>query len=175
MDLVISQANIDDLESLVELSGRYHDFEQITSSEHDRRQTLKMLLSNDAVGAIFTSGDGHSIYGYIAVCFGFSIELGGRDAFIDELYVEPEHRSRGLGGLLLAHALRFLQDRGIIAVSLEVSHDNQVAIGFYAKHGFEKRNRYFLMSQRIKTFEAEPGCEKPMHKLVRPGQRLFSD
>jgi len=32
--------------------------------------------------------------GYAATCSGFSIEFGGRDAFIDELHIAPGHRAR---------------------------------------------------------------------------------
>jgi GNAT superfamily N-acetyltransferase len=34
--------------------------------------------------------------GYIVLAFGFSFETGGRNAFIDELYVAPEHRGKGI-------------------------------------------------------------------------------
>ena len=41
------------------------------------------------------------IIGYVLLTLGFSIEYGGRDAFIDELYVMSDARSQGIGAAAL--------------------------------------------------------------------------
>ena len=40
--------------------------------------------------------------GYVVVTLGFSLESGGRDGFIDELYIAPAARGRGIGAKVLA-------------------------------------------------------------------------
>ena len=79
---------------------------------------------------------------------GFSLEFLGRDAFVDELFVAPKHRGRGLG---LA-AIRFLEpvaaQLGVAALHLEVGPDNEKALGLYRRAGFEDR-RHRLMTKLL--------------------------
>ena len=60
------------------------------------------------------------LIGYIAVCYSYSIEFGGRDAFIDEFYIAAAERGKGIGGRVLKEIATLLQMRGVVAVHLEV-------------------------------------------------------
>ena len=35
--------------------------------------------------------------GYLVLTLGYSLEYGGRDAFIDEVYIRSSYRGRGIG------------------------------------------------------------------------------
>lgn len=80
----------------------------------------------------------------MVLAFSFSFEFGGRDAFIDELYVEPEYRRRGLG----ARALQFVEEAcltlGVSAVHLEVTRKNDAALKLYRNAGFRDHDRYLM-------------------------------
>jgi ribosomal protein S18 acetylase RimI-like enzyme len=80
---------------------------------------------------------------------GWSLELGGRDAFIDELYVKPARRGRGLGTLALATAEAAARRRGVRALHLEVDVTNETARRLYQRVGFRLRERYQLMLKRL--------------------------
>lgn len=41
--------------------------------------------------------DGDAAVGYVVLCFGYSLEWLGRDAFVDEFYLREEYRGRGWG------------------------------------------------------------------------------
>jgi len=56
---------------------------------------------------------------------------------IQNLYVRPAYRNRGLGSELLDAATDALADRGIDVVKLEVMVDNDAAERFYRRHGFD--------------------------------------
>ena len=62
---------------------------------------------------------------------------GKRRGVVENLYVEPSHRDRGIGGELLARAERALTDQGAAFVSLEAMADNEDARRFYRRHGYE--------------------------------------
>jgi ribosomal protein S18 acetylase RimI-like enzyme len=55
---------------------------------------------------------------------------------VDHIWVNPDHRHRGLGARLLSEATQLLHDRGCSAVSLE-TYSFQNAADFYRSHGFE--------------------------------------
>jgi len=146
---IIARAREPDLPTLVGLCGRYHEFESIASTEATRERTLRPLLRNDVYGAIFIGREARIPTGYVAICFGYSIELGGREAFIDELFVEKEWRGRGIGNDLLGAAIHFSTNAGAAALHIEVAHDNARAKAFYTDHGFGPRNQYFLMTRSL--------------------------
>jgi len=57
--------------------------------------------------------------------------------FINNLYVAPEHRQRGLGRLLVEKADEWFRSRGVRRAQLTASTVNPVAIGLYEKMGYE--------------------------------------
>jgi GNAT superfamily N-acetyltransferase len=57
---------------------------------------LERLLREPQWGRVWLIEDRTVPLGYLAICLGYSLELGGNDAYIDELYLRPEFRGRGI-------------------------------------------------------------------------------
>lgn len=94
-------------------------------------------------------GEGASmLVGYLAVTLGFSIEAGGRDAFVDELYIEPPAQGRGLGRRALELAERLCRELGVQRVCLEVERENARAKKLYGTLGYREHRRH-LMSKLL--------------------------
>jgi len=74
--------------------------------------------------------------GVAALSFVRSIEHGGRSAWLEELYVEPAHRGRGIGRALLGAACELAAGAGAAAVDLEVDAGHQRAARLYEAEGF---------------------------------------
>ena len=60
-----------------------------------------------------------------------------KKGWISLLYLRPEFRNRGLGIQLLGRAVLYFRTRGRDGVRLHVSADNEAALAFYRKHGFQ--------------------------------------
>jgi ribosomal protein S18 acetylase RimI-like enzyme len=56
---------------------------------------------------------------------------------IENLYVRPEYRDRGIGAELMTTAEEKLAARGVDAVKLEVLAENEAARRFYRRHGYD--------------------------------------
>ena len=82
------------------------------------------------------------------ITFGFSIEFGGRNAFVDELYVAPDHRAQGLGTTALEEAERVCREAGVQAMHLEVEFTNVDAKRLYARSGWVEHTRH-LMTRKL--------------------------
>lgn len=145
----LEKASSKTLESTLELVERYHAFEGITQAPDDRRKAVAQLLENPALGEIYLIFFENRLSGYIALCFGYSIEFAGRDAFIDEFFLTEDARGRGIGGLVLDQVFARLSEAGIAALHLEVDNENHSAQRFYRRHGFEARRKYHLMSRSL--------------------------
>ena len=86
--------------------------------------------------------------GYLVLTLGYSVEYGGRDGFIDDLYLAPGLRGRGVGTRLLAFALERAAALGIGTLHLEAEAGNADAGRLYRAAGFEETGRR-LMRRRI--------------------------
>jgi GNAT superfamily N-acetyltransferase len=75
----------------------------------------------------------------------YSSWRGSVGIFVQDLYLRPSLRGRGMGRRLLAETLRACADWEPAFVSLIVHHGNKAAQGFYAAQGFVLRERADLL------------------------------
>ena len=78
--------------------------------------------------------------------------MAGRDAFLDELYVDEKYRGRGIGRRAMEFVEVQARGMGVNALHLEATHDNQPAIELYRRVGYFMHQR-FLMTKRLATEE----------------------
>ncbi len=149
MQLRLTQADSGRLDELEPLVAAYHAFEEIPSDQATRRAALCQLLGDSSLGAIWLVYADDELAGYIALCRGFSIEFSGFDAFIDEFFLLPEFRGRGIGGRVLEQIGDEARRLDINALHLEVARDNDAARRLYRGAGFEARDKYVLMSRTL--------------------------
>ncbi|MDX1513617.1 MAG: GNAT family N-acetyltransferase [Gammaproteobacteria bacterium] len=145
----LAPAGPDDLEVLLPLVRAYHEFEGVSLSDGARRAAVARLLGNKELGAIWLISVGGAVVGYVALCFGYSIEFGGRDAFVDELFILEPHRGQGIGRAALAAVRDEAASLALGALHLEVDRENHRARSLYRSLGFESRERFHLMSRRF--------------------------
>jgi ribosomal protein S18 acetylase RimI-like enzyme len=68
---------------------------------------------------------------------------GVRELYVPYLGTSPEHRGRGLAGVLLGHAMHAARAAGFDTVSLDVDAANPTgALGLYERAGFEVLRRF---------------------------------
>jgi len=124
------------------LVRRFHDHERLPTEAWTDR-ALEALLRTDDRGFVLVAEHG-GLVGYVVVGFGFSLEFAGQDAFVDELYVEPDERGVGAGTALLAEAERQCLAAGVHALHLEVDHANADARRLYERTGYQAHPRHLM-------------------------------
>ena len=102
-------------------------------SEPAARQAFAPLLADDRYGVVWIA-DTEAGEGYAVVTWGWSIESGGQDALLDEIYATPP--GRGIGAALMARLLEDVERRGIDTTFLETEAPNEAARRFYRRFGF---------------------------------------
>jgi len=147
MTKLLHLATSADIDRLLPMVAAYHDFEGIETDDAHRRAALEPMLDGEPHGAIWMVGPRISPVGYIAVSFGWSIEMGGLDGFVDEFWIREKVRGRGMGTEALTALQSILRDAGVKALHLEVSGDNPRAVRIYEAAGFSIR-RFQLMTWR---------------------------
>ena len=92
--------------------------------------------------------NGGSTAGYLVLTLGFGIEYGGAGVFLDDLYLTPESRGRGLGAAVMAAVDAEARRLGACAVHLVVAPGNERAQRLYRRSGFEGNN-WRVMTKRL--------------------------
>lgn len=133
-----------DLPALLEMLRRFYAEDRIPLDEPRVRRGLGQLLADASLGAVLFAEAGGIRVGYLVLGWCFSIEQGGRHVLIDELYLEPSARGRGLGSALLAAACDWARGHGAEVARLEVNRHNPRAKALYLRHGFRDDDRDIL-------------------------------
>ncbi|MEM9969204.1 MAG: N-acetyltransferase [Pseudomonadota bacterium] len=149
MTTALTLAKPDHLDVLCTLCTAFHAEAQISMDHQTRRGALQALLEGMPYGVAYLMGPLRAPVGYLVLTFSWSIEFGGLDGMIDELYVRPAVRGRGIAREALIALPRALTRGGLRAVHLEVRRDNAAAIRLYQRAGFAPRENYILMSKQL--------------------------
>lgn len=142
-------AGAEDLARLMPLTRAFCAEVGIETDDDFRREALTPLLEGCPHGAIYLIGPQRAPVGYIILSFGWSLEFGGMDGFVDELYIRPAVRGRGMASDVLYSLPKALKEAGLKALHLEVLRDDPAAQGLYRKAHFDTRDNYMLMSRKL--------------------------
>ncbi|REJ06482.1 GNAT family N-acetyltransferase [Microbacterium bovistercoris] len=97
---------------------------------------FRRFLADPAAFALLAK-DAGEVVGYAVVALRPAIyNEGGRVATLDELYVRPSRRSRGIGALLLDRAVQESRARDAGEMHINVDSPDVDARRFYERHGF---------------------------------------
>lgn len=149
MSAALTLAAPEHLERLLALVAAFHAEQGVAQEDAERRAALVPLLEGIPHGAAYLIGPPKAPIGYIVISFGWSLACGGLDGFIDEVYVRPGVRGRGIATEVLLSLPRALAAAGLRALHLEVARDNAAAHRLYARTGFAAQGDHRLMSRRL--------------------------
>jgi diamine N-acetyltransferase len=151
MSVNFRSATISDLNVLVQFVREYYEFDHHNFDEGLIRSLLTEIIQDDSCGYIWLIEMAEEAIGYVFLAIGsYSLEYGGRDAFIDEIYLRENHRGQGIGSQTIEFLKATCATLGVKALHLEVERQNTNAQGFYRRVGFIDQDRY-LMTQIIHT------------------------
>ena len=94
------------------------------------------LIESGEVTVLF-AGEGPD--GFAVLRFRPSLYTGALDAYLEELYVVPGRRGRGLGRALLEAAMDHARERGAARMDLGTSETDVAARALYESAGFTNR------------------------------------
>ena len=133
-----------DVPLLVEMMTEFYAESGYPLDAARARTAFEQLLTDPRSGQVWLLlWDGQPA-GYVVMTLGYSMEYGGRDAFVDDLFVRPSCRGRGLGTLALAELRTACHELGVRALHLEVGYANDRAAALYLKAGFVAHDRRLL-------------------------------
>jgi ribosomal protein S18 acetylase RimI-like enzyme len=136
----------DDFEALVEMVlGLYSK----DSSKHTRMTEAKVALTVERLtaennpGRLYIFEKAGATVGYCILNRFWSNEFSGNILYVDELFVSSAHRGSGMG----EQFFRFIEtnpENDFVAFMLETTPDNEKAINFYQRIGFETHHNHMM-------------------------------
>ena len=135
-----------DLDALMTMMEAFNRFESIVWTRATGEAPLRQLIGDPSLGFVVLAreADDAPNLGYAVVTFGFDLEWGGRDAFLTELWLEPDARGHGVGARVLAAVETRARAAGARAMHLMVRHANANAQALYRRAGYSVPDRLFM-------------------------------
>lgn len=136
----IREAGAEDVPAILELVKQLADYEKlrhlVSASEEDFRRFgfgeesyYRVLLAE------WNGKDGHQAVGFALYFFTFSTFLGRPTLYLEDLFVVPEFRGRGIGKALLKQLAQIALEKECGRMEWAVLDWNEPAIRFYQSIG----------------------------------------
>jgi ribosomal protein S18 acetylase RimI-like enzyme len=129
--VVIRRADPNDLDQLVELHRAFCEVDDHPFDDRRARAGFAGLLDDDRNGVVWIVDEPGA---YAVLTWGWSIEAGGAEAVLDEIFVID--RGAGVGSQLIDHVLADGRRRGLARIFLETEAANTRGRALYERHGF---------------------------------------
>jgi ribosomal protein S18 acetylase RimI-like enzyme len=138
-----------DSDKVLPLVAAFHAEMGFDTDAETQLAAVAPLLAGSPYGAAWLIGPRRAPVGYIVATFSWSLAFGGLDAMIDELYIRPAVRGRGMGFEALNGLAKALREGGVHALHLEVDGTDEAAVRFYSRARFTARPGSQLMSRTL--------------------------
>jgi GNAT superfamily N-acetyltransferase len=125
-----------DLEAIVRLIAGLAEFERLTHLLEVTPETLRPhLFGARPVAEALVVEKGERLVAFALFFTNFSTFLGRPGLYLEDLFVEPEHRGQGIGEALLTRLAQLAVERGCGRFEWSVLDWNENAIRFYERLG----------------------------------------
>jgi PhnO protein len=106
--------------------------------------TLRKMIASPEWTFLIAEDDGKKV-GLLVLLVLPSLYWGGNYGAITELIVTESYQGKGIGKMLVEEAKRIARSQGCEQLDVSVEVQNESAIGFYEKLGFEKKHADYMM------------------------------
>jgi GNAT superfamily N-acetyltransferase len=155
---MIRPAEPSDVPAILSLIRELAEYEHLADACIASEDLLKKhLFGPDRAAEVLVAIDGSAVVGYAIYFKTFSTFLALPGIYLEDLFVQPAHRGRGLGKGLLRELARIATTRGYGRVEWSVLNWNAPAITFYESLGakpLDDWTMYRLTGEALRAFAA---------------------
>lgn len=133
-DVAIRAATPADIPAILSLIRELAEYERDPAAAVATPELMYAALFNpDAVAYALMAEDDVNIVGFALYFFSFSTWTGRPGLYLEDIYVRPHARGRGIGQKLFSRLAQIATERGCGRMELAVLKWNADAIGFYER------------------------------------------
>lgn len=135
-ELTISPAQESDIPLLLEFIRKLADYERLSTEVVADESTLReSLFGAKPAAEVLLAYWANQAVGFAVYFHNFSTFIGRPGIYLEDLFVIPAFRGKGVGKGLLSHLAGIAQERNCSRLEWAVLDWNQLAIDFYRRLG----------------------------------------
>ena len=136
LDIRIIPARERDVPLVFSLIQRLAEYERLSHELEATEDGIRdAMFGESPIIEVLLAHVGTEVAGYALFFHTFSTFVGRRGLYLEDLFVLPEHRGRGIGKRLLSHLAKLAIDRRCRRMEWAVLDWNESAIRFYKSIG----------------------------------------
>jgi GNAT superfamily N-acetyltransferase len=124
-----------DITTLVAFMSEFYAESDYGLDQQLAEKAFAAILSDERLGYVWLIDDEAKVVGYVVLTLRFGMEYGGLMACLDDLFVVPQSRNKGLSTAALVQVRDFCKSIGVRAITADVSHSNGSAQRVYRRLG----------------------------------------
>lgn len=147
--MIIKKARIDDMQQIIELITELAEYENLKDEVKIDPEIFKKHVFEREFANVLVAKDDENIVGYALYFYSFSTFLGRGGIYLEDIYVKPEFRGRGIGLKFIKTLAKICDDEGFGRLEWECLDWNESSIKFYESLGAKRQNGWikFRMSK----------------------------
>jgi len=143
LDLRIERGTEEDVPTILALIKALAHYERLTNLVVATEESLRASLFGSVPAAeVVIARVGTEPAGFAVWFYNYSTFLGRRGLYLEDLFVQPQWRGKGIGRALLTHLARIAVAGGCARMEWSVLDWNEPAIGFYKSLGAQSMNEW---------------------------------
>jgi ribosomal protein S18 acetylase RimI-like enzyme len=134
--LTVRRAGAEDAEVVARLLYDFNtEFDEPVPQPDVVAPRIRELMETEEI-LVLLGGSGPD--GFVLMRFRPTLLIEGLDCYVEELYVVPHFRGKGLGRTMMEAAMDLARQRGAIHMDLGTSEDDVAARALYERLGFDR-------------------------------------
>lgn len=139
----VRQAVLADLDVLVPLFDAYRQFYGRASDPQGARDFLRARFEHGE-STLLLAHEGSTARGFTQLYPSFSSTAMARIYVLNDLFVDPKGRRRGVGAALLEAAASYAQKLGAVRLALSTATSNAQAQALYESKGWKRDEQFYV-------------------------------
>jgi GNAT superfamily N-acetyltransferase len=131
----IRDARLEEAEELLPLMRAYCDFYEASPPDEGLVEMARTVIADPEQGVMLIARDGADAVGFAFLAWKWSSLNGARIGYLEDLFVSPDARGRGIADSLIETCAERCRERGAPAMEWLTATDNRRAQAVYERTG----------------------------------------
>jgi GNAT superfamily N-acetyltransferase len=149
--VTVRQATISDLDMVAPLFDAYRQFYRKPADLALAKRFLNERFQANESTILVATGDCGEVLGFVQMYPSFSSGAAARILILNDLFVIPQARRRGIGKLLVRAAADYGRDTGAIRLTLSTEVANLAAQALYESEGWQIQKDFYVYNLDLTT------------------------